>query len=338
MAAVALFLGACSNENNEIEMQPEQQAQSIHFKATIGAADGTTTRTVYDEAQSGRIYVEWEEGDQVALVYGGKKDVATVTAIDQYGIATIEADITGTPEDGDPVELIYPAAAVKADGTLDATYMAKIRQQDGTLEDIQDNLDIREAEGQFSVSGGKASLKGNVKLASQIAVWKLTLQDNQTTPVALNATHVSIYVGGSEVAGAALATPKSVWYICVLPATMGTGDLAIKATAADSNPYKYTKTGGVTLAANKYYQSTVTMEIDLSWLNLYYDNGNWHKDFAYTVGETWEEALAHNPGRGYSLYNNEVIWDSEIEGYICKDGNVVMSWEVIDPYGSYTIQ
>ena len=266
MAALVLVMAACTSSDIEIP----QQDGKMHFTAKIAAPNsGSATKTVYTEDGS-TINVAWRakedggyEGDKIALIHNGVKDIATVTAVDGSGNATIEATISGTPQDGDDVVLVYPAASVDATGSGTAfepndDYLALGFNQDGTLDYIQNNLDGRQGSGQLSVSGGTASLKGSVKMNSQIAIWKLNLQDNAATPNALSAAALTITVGEIPVAAATASSATSEYYLCLVPATLSSGDLTISATVG-SDTYSCVKENGVTLEAGKYYQSTVTM-------------------------------------------------------------------------------
>ena len=258
MVAMALILGACDNEDNNIE-QPVQQTKSIPFSATIAAPNsGAKTRTIYNE-DNGQINVAWDVDDEIALLHNGVKDVATVTAVDGSGNATISATLTGNPTDGDAVQLVYPASSINADGTPTTEAQSAQLNQDGTLAYIQNNLDGRQGAGQLSIPvSGNASFKANVTMASSIAIWKLTLQDEGSNTI--NANSVALTIGTTPVAAAAAASAKSGWYICYPVAAIQslTGDFTISASAA-SGSYTYTKAGGVTLLPSHYYQSTVTM-------------------------------------------------------------------------------
>lgn len=266
MAVAALMMAACSNEDNDVQQPAQPQATKMHFTATI-AAPNSTTRTVYtpgkDTNNKDIINVAWKEGDQIALIHGGVKDVVTVGNPNTDGSAPISGTITvGT--DGEDVVLAYPAAAVYSTtpyGTLpftpNPTCWDKAHAQDGTLEFIQNNIDFRMGSGKLSVSGdpATASLKANVSMPSMISIWKLTLQDN--TSAALSATAVTVKANGELVAGATSAG-KSEYYLCMVPSFIPAGDLVIEATDG-SDTYTYTKAGGVSLETSKYYQSTVTM-------------------------------------------------------------------------------
>ncbi len=262
MAALALVMAACSNNDGEIQ-QPAQQQGMIPFSATIAAPNsGATTRTTYTEVGTS-INVAWKNGDQIALIHNGHKDVVTVGEPNTDGSATITGSITAPASDEEDVVLVYPAASIEASGsgtgiTPVVAYLTKGLTQDGTLDYISDYLDSRRGNGTIISDGGSGgTLKENVKMESKIAIWKLSLQDNAATPNTLSATAVTVKVGSTTVAAAAAAA-KSNYYLCLVPATMGSGDLTISATVG-SDTYTYKKTGGISLTANTYYQSTVSM-------------------------------------------------------------------------------
>ena len=261
MAVAALMMAACSNEDNDVQ-QPAQ-ARSMHFEATIAAPNsGATTRTTYTESGTS-INVAWKSGDQIALVHGGVKDVVTVGTPNPDGSAPITGDIT-VGADNEDIVLVYPAdlVAVAAGGTAyteNTTVTNKFKTQAGTLAYIQNNLDIRKGTGKLAVSGASASLKANVSMASQIAIWKLTMTYVNGE---ILANRVTVKVGGNKVAEASkspyFAYPIVV-YLALNPATMGTGTLRIEADEFGTI-YYYQKDGGVSLTAGKFYQSAVELK------------------------------------------------------------------------------
>ena len=164
-----------------------------------------------------------------------------------------------------PVQLVYPAAAIELNNDKNpvpaAAYTEKMLAQDGTLSYIASNLDLRVGESTLAVDGDKATLSANVSLASQIAIWKLTLLDSNEAE--LKATQVKIKSGGNDLASTAvLTTGKSTLYLAVPGDSYD--ELTIEATVGEDT-YSFTKSA-VTLNASAYYQSTVTMEkiVDLS--------------------------------------------------------------------------
>lgn len=274
MAAVALILGACSNDDNEIQQeQPVQQAAKIPFEATISVASDVTRTTV---TQSGdELLVAWKGGEEIALVHNGVKDVVTVSAPNTDGTATISGTITAPETENEEVILVYPAGAVASvtSGTTyvpntDASFLAPGLAQDGTLNFISLNdLDGRQGSGTLVTKDSKGTLNGNVTMVSKTAIWELNLTDGSTS---IDATSVTLKLGVQAIASGAVATGKSQWFICVVPATL-TKLYALAAAASyptpvftieasdGTNTYTYTKTTQLTLATGKYYRSTVTM-------------------------------------------------------------------------------
>lgn len=261
MAALALTFVACSNEDNDVQ-QPAQ-ARSMHFEATIAAPNsGATTRTTYTLSGTS-INVAWNLGDLIALVHGGVKDVVTVGTPNPDGSAPITGTIT-VGSDNEDIVLVYPADLVaSATGgtayTENATVTNKFTTQAGTLAYIQSNLDIRQGTGKLAVSGTSASLKANVSMASQIAIWKLTMKGDYDDDI--DAKKVTVKVGDNTVASASTTSPyfsPSIVYLALNPATMGTGTLRIEADGL-GDTYIFEKPGGVSLKAGEFYQSTLKM-------------------------------------------------------------------------------
>ena len=257
---------ACSSEETALNNNPAAGSQ-MQFTATITAPNsGATTRTEYTESGTD-IKVAWEVGDEIALFHYGVKDVATVTAVNDDGSAIITGIIKDV-KDGEAVEVCYPAELwdwdENAEGPIrNAEFVANIIAQDGTLKYIQDNLDVRMGEGELKVDGDKVTLNADVKLESQIAIWKLTLQDDAETPAALSATQVILKVDDPAATIARTTEDLSKTSTVYLALDMiNEEDLTIEATVG-GDTYVYTQ-NGVTLAHGNYYQSTVTMTKILS--------------------------------------------------------------------------
>ena len=290
-------MAACSSEDTAQNNSPAQQGQKVPFSATIAApGSGAGTRTEYTEVTTGdaagTINVAWKTGDEIALIHDGKADVVKVETVNADGSATIAGDITvGT--DGEAVEVCYPAAAWEWNDEVkgamkNADYIAKTVAQDGTLKYIQDNLDVRMGAGKLKVDGKKATLSANVKLDSQIAIWKLTLQDDAETPAALKATQVIVKVDEPTATIArttTLSTPTSTVYLAM--DMINEENLTIEATVGEDT---YSYTNEVTsLERGKYYQRTVTMAkaaTDLSKLTADYTVKNGETLTGTLNGET----------------------------------------------------
>ena len=298
-AALALMMAACSSEDAALNNSPaQQQGRKVHFTATIAAPGGNAgTRTEYTEVTEGNaagtINVAWKAKDEIALIHNGTKDVVTVETVNEDGSATITGTITvGT--NGEAVTAYYPAAAIELNSDKKpvpaAAYTEKMLSQDGTLSYIASNLDLRSGESTIAVDGDKATLSDNVSLTSNTAIWKLTLQDNAETPAALSATQVSVIKDGETpetLAGTStLSTATSTVYLAMPEMAEPETTVTIEAVTANGN-YTYVNSG-LTLAAGKYYQSTVTMAppvTDLSKLT---------GDYTAKNGETLTGTLTGN--------------------------------------------
>lgn len=263
IAALALMMGACNNEDPVLDNNPAT-GQQIQFSATIAApGSGATTRTIYTEqTDNGIIKVSWKEGDEIALIHSGKKDVVTVKTVNTDGSAIISGTITvGT--NGEDVFAYYPAASVELNSDYNPVpneaYAQKMFEQDGTLMYIQDNLDKREGAGKLEISGNKASLSAALSLESQIAICKLTLQDDSEIPAVIKANKVTMILQDETpvtlAATSTLDTATSTVYLAV-PAVSGV--ITVIANTASKIPYEYTNED-INIVAGKYYQSTLTL-------------------------------------------------------------------------------
>ena len=186
LAALALTMAACSNEDNITEQPAE--VRGIPFSATITTGGATRALSGPDNTTK-VITATWAENEEVALVYevGGETKVtkATVSAVSDgtdgktVGTATITATLDANVTNGTNVTLIYPYSMVETSGTN----IGKLKDnaftgQNGALTgdgSISKNYDLRQGKGKIYYNGtDAATLKDNVAMASQIAIWKLT--------------------------------------------------------------------------------------------------------------------------------------------------------------------
>ena len=292
MAAVALCLAACSNSDDYSVQMPTQSADVLHFEATVAAPNADASmRTVYT-VDGTNINVKWEVGDKIAAIVVNSenkfaKTELTVSKVNDDGSAVISGDIT-KPKDGElKVDLIYPAdiVTVVANGSDYRISFMKMSNGtlDGTLESIANNIDYRMADDcALTVSGDKATLTSAAKLESKLSIWKLTLKKEDNSD--LSASKVAIGDGTGVMASATLASAASEVYLPVLVDAMS-ADIVISATEGSDNYYYLKK--NVTLAAKKYYQSTVQMTkgAHLAFLTA---------DYVAKDGETLTGTLASN--------------------------------------------
>ncbi|MBR2776437.1 MAG: hypothetical protein IKD75_04890 [Prevotella sp.] len=263
MAAVAFMMVACSSEDTALDNTPVA-GQKVHFTATIAAPNSdASTRTTYTEITSGtdagKIKVAWEQGDEIALIHNGTKDVVTVQTLNADGSANISGDITvGT--DGEAVTILYPAATVNAPASgavpvEDATYATKWNSQDGTLTYIQDYLDYCKATSTLKVSGTKATLNDNISMESTIAIFMFTIQDLGGTDKTATEFKVSD-ASGNVIATVTPGSATGTLYVA-LP-VMAAGTYWFNATVG-GNPYIAKATVATATTAGNYYQTTVKL-------------------------------------------------------------------------------
>lgn len=267
MAVLGLLtVTACSNDDNtsggDSSIGVPVQSRGIPFSATISAAGaGSRTRALSGPDASDVITATWTVNEEVAMVYkvGSETKVtpATVSAVSDgtdgkaAGTATITATLDGGVTTGTPVTLIYPYSAVETSGDNIGQVKSDVfAHQNGTIAGISTSCDLRQAAGTITLATSPASLSSNVKMDSQIAIWKLSLKKDAST--ALAATKLDIYFGGKT----ASATPASTSTLFMAVPAGTTGLTIIASDGTDS--YIYNK-ASVTLAASTYYQSEVTL-------------------------------------------------------------------------------
>lgn len=249
IAALALMLSACSNEDNDIQTPVEQPAKSegIPFTATISIGESAMTRALTEDATNNQIVPTWVAGEKVALIHNGVNDEMSVASV-SGGVATITGTITGTPTTGDAVTIIYPSTA--ADGTTGNVKANLLAAQDGTLATIAANYDVRKGTGTLKVSG-TASLNGNVSLTNQNAIFKFTLSGPT-----IDASHpLVIKKGENEVVTTVKpASSTTSVYVAMPPAASSTYRFIV-----NSDDNKYIKSGTAAITAGKYYQTTLDL-------------------------------------------------------------------------------
>ena len=258
MAALALMMTACGNDDNELAQQPTK-AEGIPFTATISLDKSASTRALTEDVANKKLVATWATGEKVALIYNvgstPTKTDAVVTAQGD-GTATISATLESGASDGSNVTIIYPSTA--ADGTTGNVKATLLNTQEGTLDAVATNYDVRKGTGTLSISGTATVNNGTpgttVSLTNQFAIWKLTLQSGGSS---LSAKALAVKDASDNLlASATLASAGSEFYIAV-PAMTSTKLIA----ANGANTYSYSK-ASVSISAGKYYQSTVSLTQD----------------------------------------------------------------------------
>ena len=289
IAALALVLSACSNEDNDIQTPVEQPAKSegIPFTATISIGESASTRALAEDEVNKKIVATWETGEKVALIYdaGGtptKTDAEVTKQAD--GTATISATLESGATNGSDVTIIYPATAV--DPTTRDVAANLLAAQDGTLTgtggtSIAEKYDVRKGTGKLNINDGKATVNNGtagttVSLTNQNAIFKLTLKDiDGTSDVSSTSVIISDENGVVTTVTPASGYEKAMYV--ALPTTATT--LKFLVTGSDSKKY-FNMASGFTLGAN-YYQSTIKLA---TIGNVIASNGKCYKNKAATPG------------------------------------------------------
>ena len=249
---------------------------TVTFTAKVESAAAAPTLTLGEMTQGGdplnngsgsETYYSptFSEGQQVAVFYKNTSgqtvkvlsDALTASDISNEGKS---ATINVTIDDADktqPVTYFYPATmtnddypSLMAKGSINFNFTA----QSGTEASLSTVRNCCKGSGAWD-----GNALPSVSMASQIAIWKLTMKDDYDDDV--DAAEVTVKVGGNTVAYASTTSPyfsPNIVYLALNPATMGTGTLRIEASGLGST-YYIRKSSGVSLTAGKFYQSTLNM-------------------------------------------------------------------------------
>lgn len=263
MAALALMMTACSNDDNDQTALKPNADGEITVTATIDVNDGSAlTRAVADNGTT--ITSGLAVDEQIAVLFSDGTDnlkrIATVKSI-AAGTATIEFTIPSTLANNTACTLVYPATAAKADNTDVDTYANLLAAQTGTL---GANLDVRKGTATILNDGTTASLSGTPSLAAQFAIFKLTLGS------AIDATHPLVIKDNADntIVTVTPTSSTTTVYVAMEPATAKY--FKFSATTADSKIIS--KSNTATIAAGNYYQTTLAVP---ALGDLYYSDGTY---------------------------------------------------------------
>lgn len=250
LAALALAFAACSSDDYEMTDQQPAQGEGIPFSATISVGNNAFTRALTESGNT--LVATWAVGEKVALVHDNRKDEMTVSEVND-GVATIIGTITGSPSTGDSVTIFYPFTAAPITGNEVSTVLGR---QDGTLGSIAEKYDVRKGTATLKVSGGTATLNGNVSLANQFAIFKFTVRlYDGTTPISTK----ELVITADGYTYSVFSFPASDVLYVALPAVDGK-KVIFDAMANDGKNSTYTCAKlRTTFAAGKFYQSTLKM-------------------------------------------------------------------------------
>ena len=255
IAVLGIILAACSSNDEIIEQPAQPNDDVIHFSGTI-SLEGAGTRTAMTETEADKtITVDWQVNDVINLCQSdtkyGTAQVKSLSGTSAY----IEGTLSGSGYNlSNDFDLIYLG---NLEGTSLSDLSAIYPNQKGTVADLGE-YDCRKGCAKLKLESGKYVIDGTVKLEAQMAIWKLTLTYG-TSPLNMDQTvdQLKVYYDGAIVAGAGTnfsGGSTNVVYLAVPTASSKT--IKIEYTNGTIT-YVYQKSG-VSIAASKYYQSTVT--------------------------------------------------------------------------------
>ena len=250
--AALLMMAGCTNDEFMQQQPQTPSGEGIPFTAILSGK--AATRAITENTTDKTLVTSWVVDEQVALIHNGVVDTMTVSKVGDDGAATITGTITGSPKDGDEVQVVYPASAV--DPTTKEVKADLLASQDGTLATIASDLDLRMSSGtKLRIGPTTSTFDGTVSLANQIAIVKFSLNDGTEALAAKKFKIVDD--SGNAITTVTSSINTDNFYVAMEPASNKTFNF----TAAGNDnimKYYYSKSGA-TLVAGKYYQSPIPM-------------------------------------------------------------------------------
>ena len=279
MAALALLMTACSNnDDNDFPQQP-QKAEGITITAHLAPkTDGAATRAVApgkDSEDKDIIVSTWAKEEHIAILYevGSTKYVADaeITDVDNDGAATITFTVQDDTPDNTACTLVYPLSAAKDDHSGVKDFATLLAAQDGSL---NANLDVRV--GAATIKTTTPGLTDIIQPAAQFCIFKLTMKDiDGSADVSASSVVISDQSGKVTTVTPASGYDKAMYV--ALPTSVTT--LKFLVTGSDSKKY-FNMASSLSLET-KFYPSTVKLA---TVGNVIASNGKCYKNMAATPG------------------------------------------------------
>lgn len=263
-----LLFASCSNEDDLTMDTPEEPGvPMIPFEATIGESSEPNLVAMaradknHKEGLQKAISVDgntikpvWTVGEELGLIVNNEVHKVKVTSVTNN-----RANISGSlPNnvDGKTAKFIFPYSAIDLSTKKVKTDL--LNNQDGTLETIAKDLDVREGSGVLKVSGGKAGLENDVDLSSSFCIMRIA-----TTCYGedYNITNMEITSTTSNNITLNLASPAHEnIYVALRPTTGTAGEEFMFRTGDQSNTTLYVvRYANLTRAKGKYYRTNISL-------------------------------------------------------------------------------
>lgn len=279
MAALALLMTACSNnDDNDFPQQP-QKTEGItitaHLAPKTGGAATRAVATGIDSEDKDIIVSTWAKEEHIAILYevGSTKYVADaeIIDVDNEGTATITFTVQDDTPDNTACTLVYPLSAAKDDHSGVKDFATLLAAQDGSL---NANLDVRV--GAATIKTTTPGLTDITQPAAQFCIFKLTMKDiDGSADVSASSVVISDQSGKVTTVTPASGYDKAMYV--ALPTSVTT--LKFLVTGSDSKKY-FNMASGLSLKT-EFYPSTVKLA---TVGNVIASNGKCYKDMAATPG------------------------------------------------------
>lgn len=268
-----LLFASCSNEDDLTMDTPEEPGvPMIPFEATIGESSEPNLVAMaradkdHKEGPQKAITVDgntinpvWTVGEELGLIVDNKLYKVTVTSVNNNR-ATISGTLPATA-DGKNAKFIFPYSAI--DTSKKTVKADLLNNQDGTLETIAKDLDVREGNGVIKVSGGKAGLENDVDLSSSFCIMRIATtcygKDYNITDMKITSTTSSNKINNDITLSLANPVHENI-YVALRPTTGTAGEEFMFRTGDQSNTTLYVvKYAKLTRGKGKYYRSNISL-------------------------------------------------------------------------------
>lgn len=305
-----LLFASCSSEDDLTMDTPEEPGvPMIPFEATIGEGSepNLVTMARADEKKDGpkkaiavdgnTIKPVWTVGEELGLIVNNKLYKVTVSSVTDNH-ATISGTLPNNV-DGKTAKFIFPYSAINT--TTRTVKTGLLNNQDGTLETIAKDLDVREGSGVLKVSGGKVGLKEDVNLTSSFCIMRIA-----TTCYGedYNITNMEITSTTSNNITLNLASPAHEnIYVAMYP-TKSAEEFMFRTSDQSNTTLYVVRYADLTRAKGKYYRTNISLLWEFYKENCY---AQWD------ATDFWENYTTKDNQNETAVFGGQAVND------LCKD-------------------
>ena len=285
-AAIVSF-ASCSSEDNNTTIENESATKVMTFTATQ-EGDEQSTRAAISSADS--KVINWEEGDKISLLYGGKNKEFSLIE----GAGSTVGKFSGVAEQSTSYTAVYP---YQPNASLSGTNVTNVNlpaTQNATDNSFDKEAALMIAEGGEGNTLNFKNVVGYVKVKPTFNCTRIDLKAFDNSAVLAGTGTVS-YNGGEPTLNLFDAPTKdyaitlqgeikagNYYYIAVPPVTLKAG-WTIKFTASDGTVYSRKGTKDITFTRNKVTNLGV---FDIDGKYWYDPSGNVTSDKEVDLGLT----------------------------------------------------